>query len=405
MKNRNKKSKSKANKPITKKAARQNPVPEQQAIVEQAVGVTSPKPEAAPNHNPAQEFRAQENQLEQKESLDAANAVIVVEDGLPPIRSADELLADKTLVCPDEVVRGILHRGTKGVLAAPSKSGKSWVLKDLAISIATGNPWLNWNTVQGKVLYVNFEIMESVLAKRIGKLKEAKSQILGDLDFSNFHVETMRGSTIAFPDFIQKLINRLRGQDYALIIIDPFYKSMVGKDENRSTSVNPVCALLDRLAHETGAAVVVAHHFPKGWQGKKAVVDRIVGSGVVARDADTIVTLTEHPEPGCLTMEFVLRNFPNQNPVVIEPQVPLLIVRKDLDPASSSGVGEGKAADRSEAFLGLLEPERLTATDWKARALSELGIPHATFYRDKKRLVEQRKATLHQKSGCWSKAE
>jgi hypothetical protein len=333
------------------------------------------------------------------------NAVIVVGDGLPPIRSADELLADDTLVCPEEVVRGILHRGTKGVLAAPSKSGKSWVLKDLAISIATGNPWLNWTTVQGKVLYVNFEIMEPVLAKRIRAIKEAKTQVLGDLDFSNFHVETMRGSTIAFPDFIQKLINRLRGQNYALIIIDPFYKSMVGKDENKSSSVNPVCALLDRLAHETGAAVVVAHHFPKGWQGKKAVVDRIVGSGVIARDADTIVTLTEHPEPGCLTMEFVLRNFPNQNPVVIEPQVPLLIVRKDLDPAASSGVGEGKAADRSEALLGLVGPERLPATDWKARALSELGIPHATFYRAKKRLVEQGKVTLHQESGAWSKAE
>ena len=102
----------------------------------------------------------------------------------------------------------------------------------------------------------------------------------------------MRGCSISFPEYLGKLIRRLEGQDYSLIIIDPFYKGMVGRDGNSASAVNPICAALDRLADQTGARFSWLTTF-KGNQGKKPLIDRLVGSGVTARDADTIITLTK----------------------------------------------------------------------------------------------------------------
>ena len=98
------------------------------------------------------------------------------------------------------------------------------------------------------------------------------------------------------------------------------------------SSVGVLCNQLERLAERSGAAVVYSHHFPKGDPTKKAVIDRMAGSGVFARDADTIIVLTEHEAENCFTVEMVLRNFPNQPSFVVQFDYPVMVERDDLDP-------------------------------------------------------------------------
>ncbi len=184
-------------------------------------------------------------------------------DGLPPIRKEEDISCDKGILLPKEIVAGVVHKGTKAVLVGSSKCGKSWALLQLAMCVAAGVPWLASNTAPGRVLYVNFEIIEAAFAERIRRVKQALLEDHGELDLDKFEIQTMRGSAVTFSDYIERLIRRLKGQDYSLIIIDPFYKGMVGRDENKASAVNPLCALLDKLAQETGAAVVLAHHY---WQ-------------------------------------------------------------------------------------------------------------------------------------------
>jgi len=328
--------------------------------------------------------------------------LIQTTDGLPPIRSAEELLADTSLKFPKEIVKGTLHRGTKGVLVGPSKVGKSWAALGLGMSVATGTAWVNRKTAKGKVLYVNWEIMEVAFADRIRQVRQAMIEEHGELEFDNFEVETMRGTQVPFGEYIEKLIVRLEGKNYALIIIDPFYKGMVGKDENRASSVNPMCALLDKLAKCTGAAVLLVHHYPKGKQSDKPIIDRLAGSGVIARDADTIIAFTEHQHDNCLTMEFVLRNFAEQPAVVVERKFPRLVIRKDLDPTEVQGAKGAAKAERAEPLIQLLDqPGGLTTTQWKEQAKVKLGIPHATFFRDMKKLVEAGKAKQQEESKHW----
>jgi len=61
-------------------------------------------------------------------------------------------------------------------------------------------------------------------------------------------------------------------------------------------------------------------------------MDRIGGSGVFARDPDTILTLTRHQEDNAFTVEPILRNHPPISPFVIRWDFPLMKRDDDLDP-------------------------------------------------------------------------
>jgi hypothetical protein len=248
---------------------------------------------------------------------------------LPNIDAANALVADKTTGAPQQIVTGLLHAVTKGVLASGSKAGKTWLLLDLALSVATGTPFLKWLTNIGRVLFINFEIHRTFIQQRLSILA-AKKQLT---DLSNLSVWTLRGQSADVDTLLEDIMQRVQNERYSLIILDPLYKLMIGRAENTSTTVNILCHQIEQLVERTGAAVVYAHHFTKGNAAKKKAMDRMSGSGVFARDADTILTLTEHAEEGCYVVETTLRNLPPQEPFVVQWTFPLMVERPDLDPA------------------------------------------------------------------------
>lgn len=322
----------------------------------------------------------------------------------PRIRNAEELIADRKLKLPKELVRGIFHRGTRGVLAGPSKSGKSWAALDLGMSIATGTPWLKWNTTKGRVLYLNYEIMEAAFAQRVLQVKAAKTDELGELDFSDFDIVTMRGFTEPFQTAISKLLANSEGPRYSLIVIDPLYKAIGGGKQNSAAAVEQMCRWLNKLSKSTEMAVLVVHHFTKGKQTNKPLLARFGGSVVITQDADTIIGLTEYPgEENCFTMEFELRNFPEQKALVVERKLPQFFIREDLDPNFLSELATKKQG-RSTGLLDLLDGDGLTTMEWEELAKSQHDIPRATFYRDKKELIEAGKAEQDKKTKLWRKA-
>jgi len=71
------------------------------------------------------------------------------------------------------------------------------------------------------------------------------------------------------------------------------------------------------LAVTTGAAVALAGHFSKGNASAKESIDRISGSGVLARDPDSLITFTRHEEQDAFTVEMTLRNLAPVEPFVV----------------------------------------------------------------------------------------
>jgi Replicative DNA helicase len=245
---------------------------------------------------------------------------------LPQIQDAAAAI-NQQIILPPDVIESILHLGGKLVFGGGSKSFKTWLLIDLAISVATGSPWLNgYLTTKGRVLYINLELPKAFCEKRIQTICDEHQVKLGPGMLDLWH---LRGYAMRWPE----LKRRIQSGVYALIIIDPIYKILLGRDEIKAGDIALAMNELDELAVRTSAAVAFGAHYSKGNQALKESIDRISGSGVFARDPDSILTFTSHEEPDCFTVEMTLRNHPPQKSFVVRWQFPLFIVDGTLDPA------------------------------------------------------------------------
>ena len=303
---------------------------------------------------------------------------------LPEIDCAMDLVADANIVLPPQLIEGVLHQGLKGVIGSSSKARKTWILLDLALSVATGTRWWKWNTIQGRVLVVNFEIPKPFLKQRIEVLAGRKNLT----DYSQLDIWTLRGHASNFNDLVAAMIERIRECRYSLIIIDPIYKGLSGKDENRAGDIGELCDLLESLAVDTGAAVLYVHHFSKGKQAAKDPIDRFSGSGVFARDADSIIVMTKHEAEDCYTIDLTLRNLPEQESFVVRWDYPVMLLDDAKDPTKlqDRGGAPKKAAD--DEVLELLREKPLGHAEWKQKTIEQLKVSGSTFNRRLEELSE-----------------
>ena len=314
---------------------------------------------------------------------------------LPDIDQAGVLLTDQ-LAKPAEIIAGVLHGGTKAVLASGSKVGKTWILLDLAAAVATGTSFLKYKTAKKQVLFINFEIRREFMADRLKVIQQRKNHS----DLSCLDIWNLRGQSADFAALTQSIIERAGRENYGLIILDPIYKAMVGKSENVSSSVGVMCNQIEQIVEATGAAVIFAHHYTKGNAAKKSQIDRMSGSGVFARDADTIITLTEHAQDNCYAVEMTLRNLAPQPAFVVEWQYPVMLERPDLSPGDLKS-DEVNEEDDYEPLLGLLDESPLTTSEW-LEAARVLGYSRAQFFRDKTILVEKNLVQINEDK-YWSR--
>lgn len=247
-----------------------------------------------------------------------------VEDDLPPLVSlADQLENPPTL--SQELITGILREGCKMIITGDSKAGKTCLSQNLAVCIAEGRPWLGkFPCQQGKVLYINLEVEAASLFYRFKAMYHAMGIKISDKGGANIVPWNLRGYAAPIDKLAPKIIRRCRNTGpYKAIIIDPLYKVQQG-DENSAQAISDFCNALDKIAHDTGAAVIYDHHHPKGTSGDRKVIDRGAGSGVFSRDADALVDIS-NLDPGNdaadvvkelvksgerpMVMSFVLRDF------------------------------------------------------------------------------------------------
>jgi AAA domain len=295
--------------------------------------------------------------------------------GLPEIVDAAAFM-DAPQETPPELIRGILHRGSKLALGGSSKAYKSWLLLDMAVSVGHGRPWLGLDTVQGKVLFINFEIQPYAWQKRITAVCSAKGIALAPGQIALWN---LRGHAADFRQLIPKIIERARLEGFALIIFDPAYKIYGATDENAAGDVAALLNSLERLAVQTGAAVCYGCHFAKGNASGKEAIDRISGSGVFARDPDSLLIFTKHDEPDAFTVDPILRNFAPVQPFVVRWHFPLFEFADDLDPSKlKQAVGKKKEHDPVKLLAAIASNDELnpiSMPQWAERT----EIPRTTL--------------------------
>lgn len=284
-------------------------------------------------------------------------------------------------------LNGLIHKGDKVMLGAESKAGKTWWLIQKSLAVAAGVPFLGHETVKGRVLYCNFELKPWAFSRRVRRVAEAMGLLDGQGRWKDgnkplFIPWNLRGKCYDIDAVTHAAAEKMAASgitDLAAIAVDPLYKSYGGAEENSATDMAAVLEAMERFAEKFGAAIFIASHFAKGDSAAKAQIDRISGSGVIARDPDSIMTLSKFKgEKNCYTFEATLRNMASPAAKVVEFEYPIWKVRPDLVPA-----GEGV---NLKALSALLPDEGMSNEQWHSAAKEDGHVvgKDATWQKAKK---------------------
>lgn len=210
-------------------------------------------------------------------------------DDLPEIKTLNTALADLPPLKP-VLIDGILRKGHKMIISSFSKAGKTFLLMELCCALAQGGEWLGLKCEKSKVLYINFEVDEASCFNRFNTIYRQSDY---DSRFAdNIAIWNLRGKSAPLEKLVPSIVSRCKNGGYSAIILDPIYKVSMG-DENSAEAISKFCNQLDKIADKLDVSIIYCHHYSKGSQAEKQVIDRSSGSGVFSRDADAIVDIIE----------------------------------------------------------------------------------------------------------------
>ncbi|MCQ2507269.1 MAG: AAA family ATPase [Dorea sp.] len=326
-----------------------------------------------------------------------------LQDDLPDFEDLENQLANPPELAP-ELIKNILRRGHKGLLAGPSKAGKSFLLMELAICISEGIKWINWECTKGKVLYINLEVDKASCINRFANIY--KSMGILHPDSKNIHIWNLRGLAVPMDKLVPKLIRRAKEQNYDCIILDPIYKVITG-DENSASEMAKFCNQFDKITNELGCSVIYCHHHSKGAQSGKVSMDRSSGSGVFARDPDAVLDILEmevtdeirnqynngvNPYVTGWKIEGTLREFPTFEPVYCFFDYPLhkhdstgLLAKARTGDASRAGkkgneTEKNKKRDKVDELKDYLGQKIGNTFDWGDDKTTKVYVSDAAEY-------------------------
>ena len=212
--------------------------------------------------------------------------------GLPPLVSIDEINGANLPPLNPEVIGETLRLKDVMMISGSSKSGKSFLLIELALAVASGGTWLGRQCTQGEVLYLNLEINDAVFSHRLENARDAMGITMEEVQ-ENLFLLNLRGVGADMDKAREAVIHYSRQHNFSLIILDPLYKLLGGRNENDAGDVGSLFDQFDQIAEASGAAVCFVHHHSKGGQATKSSMDRASGSGVFARAPDVILDCLE----------------------------------------------------------------------------------------------------------------
>ncbi|WP_201835031.1 AAA family ATPase [Microvirga zambiensis] len=228
------------------------------------------------------DLRAQRQRENGHKKSDAAGSAFNV-----PIRtiSAREL-RQKEFPPPRFVIPGYVPEGCT-LLAGRPKLGKSWLVLDMGLAVATGGTCLgDIACEQGDVLYLALEDNQRRLQRRIDKVLGPVNEWPGSFRCANEWPRASEGGLDAMREWITD------AQNPRLVIVDvlAMFRPASGTRDNMYEADYHAIKGLQALASEFGIAVIVVHHTRKSGSDVDPF-EKVSGTLGLSGAADTTVVL------------------------------------------------------------------------------------------------------------------
>ena len=193
---------------------------------------------------------------------------------------------------PPMLVQDLLPQGQIAIAAGVFSSGKTFVVGDLAACVMLNVPFAGHEIVRpGGVLWLAAEGANEIDARMLAATEVRADGEVRSLPFARqaFDVPKLTGSDaetqlLAHADaFKAGLVERFRGVDLVMIVIDTLGSAAGFIDGNSSSEAQRVMDMLRRVNVATGALILLVDHFGK------AVETGVMGASAKAQSADAVL--------------------------------------------------------------------------------------------------------------------
>ncbi len=179
----------------------------------------------------------------------------------------------------DWIVEGLLKPGLS-VLAGAPKIGKSWMVLQLCLCVAKGEPFWGMSTRHSAVLYITLEDSEMRLQDRLLRITDDVSENL-----------SIALSCPALGYDLKRAIAAHCGNypETRLIVIDTFQKIREQASQMSYAGDYADVSKLKEIADELHICILLVHHTRK--LGDSDYINEISGTNGIAGSADTLMIL------------------------------------------------------------------------------------------------------------------
>lgn len=210
---------------------------------------------------------------------------------------------------PGWQVPGFWLKRSHGIVAGEPKSFKSTLVMDMALSIASGKPFLNQYPVDetGPVLYIQNENAHWIMKERfekmldnkglVGKINKSKDKLTvefpPEIPFYMINQQSFMLTDEDHQAYLEDLVARMKPE---LIVLDPLYLMFNG-DIASAQELFPILQWLLYLKNEYNVGVLVIHHYNKSGESKRGG-QRMLGSTTLHGWVESAWYLKSMPSDG-----------------------------------------------------------------------------------------------------------
>jgi hypothetical protein len=209
----------------------------------------------------------------------------------------------RTYKTPTWLVHQLWTRGAFGFLAGESKTYKSLLALDMAVSVSSGTPFLSSFPIpiasQGPVLLWQEENDEGLVQERLRRIEQARG--LGPSSSGYSLSLTGRGYPLYFGNRqaidlndekdLKYITRQIHKYSPRLVLLDPLYMMIPTLDESEASAITPMLRNLAKIQTDTKTSICVVHHYRKPQQqaAKGRAMHRMSGTGVFGRRYDSAI--------------------------------------------------------------------------------------------------------------------